>query len=319
MERQFPKVGVIVPVYKVEKYLEKCVNSLLRQTYKNLEILLIDDGSPDTCPQMCDSFAAKNKRVKALHKENGGLGDARNYGVANSECDWIVFVDSDDYVEPEYVEVLVNLRNQFDADMVITRTSREPEDGSAVKTNDKFPAICVDRETALFEVYSGGKVGWAAYGKLYRKDVLLNNPFPAGLYEDCACMYRIITENEKIVIADYENNYHYIERQGSLLKSSLNEHHLHIFDICDEFRDFIEKEYPQLDILPVLVYRRGVTQLLNLQNMPWETYKTVFYKYHKMFRKNLLKVLRDSRVTIKSKVHFIMLCTTPGVYQLQNR
>ena len=130
-------------------------------------------------------------------------------------------------------------------------------------------------------------------------------------------MYRIIDEANRIVIADFENNYHYIERQGSILKSSLNEGHFHIFEICDEVAAFVRESYPQLDILPALVYRRSVTQLLNLQTMPWKTYKEIFYKYRKMFRNNLGRVLKDKRIPKKSKVHFFLLCTTPGIYRLQ--
>ena len=101
-------ITIVVPVYKVEKYLKKCVDSLLCQTYKNIEIILVDDGSPDTCPQLCDEYAQKNSNVVTYHKPNGGLSDARNYGVQKASGDWIVFVDSDDYVESSYVEDLWN-------------------------------------------------------------------------------------------------------------------------------------------------------------------------------------------------------------------
>ena len=93
------KISIIIPVYKVEKYLDKCVESVVNQTYKNLEIILVDDGSPDNCPKMCDEWAEKDKRIKVIHKENGGLSDARNFGIEKATGDYLMFLDSDDYLD----------------------------------------------------------------------------------------------------------------------------------------------------------------------------------------------------------------------------
>ena len=211
-----PKISVIVPVYKVEAYLEKCVRSLLNQTYKNMDIVLVDDGSPDRCPEMCDQYAAQYENVVALHKQNGGLSDARNFGVQHTDSEWIVFVDSDDCVEPEFVETLVSLKNQFDAEMAITRITRENEDGSGKPKRAPFDSYLADKETTLYQVYSGINVGWQACGKLLPRKVLQKHPFPVGYYEDCACMYKIIDEFDRIAIGDFESNYHYIQRGGSI-------------------------------------------------------------------------------------------------------
>ncbi|MBR6027699.1 MAG: glycosyltransferase family 2 protein [Clostridia bacterium] len=314
----FPFISVVVPVYKVEDYLTRCVESLLGQTYDRMEIILVDDGSPDKCPAMCDAFAEKYERVIALHKPNGGLSDARNYGVAHSTRDWIVFVDSDDYVEPTYVEDLVKLRNQFDADMAVTKTVRENEHGGQAKYPD-FAPFAVDGKTAIFELYTGTHVGWAAYGKLYPREVLLRHPFPDGYYEDSACMYLILNEMKKIAIGNYVGNYHYIQREGSILGTSLNPKHYRIFDICDEFKTFIEQNYPDMDILPVLMYKRGVTQLLNLQSMPWKTYCEIFKRYRKLFRQAWPKIMKDSRLSRKAKILYTLICTTPRLFKMQER
>ena len=101
-------ISVVVPIYNVENYIKKCVDSILSQTYKNLEIILVDDGSPDNCPQICDEYAQKDNRIKVIHKENGGLSDARNAGIDISKGKFITFIDSDDYIEKDYVEVLYN-------------------------------------------------------------------------------------------------------------------------------------------------------------------------------------------------------------------
>lgn len=312
-----PKICVIVPVYKVEAYLKKCVDSLLNQTYPNLNIILVDDGSPDSCPMMCDEYAERNKNVTALHKENGGLSSARNYGVMHTDAELIAFVDSDDFVERTYIDDLYELMNRFKADLVITKVVREPENSAVIKRNDKFPSYCTNRESALLDIYGGGKVGWQAYGKLYQRDTLLKYPFPDGYYEDCAVMYKIIHSVDKIAIGDFEGNYHYIDRQGSILRSELKKDHLRIFSICKKVKLFIEENYPQLDIVPILVYKRCLTQLLHLQSMPKSTYAELYYKYQPMFKKNLKKILHDNRVSKKNKIHMVMLCMPVWVYQLQ--
>ena len=110
-------ISVIIPIYKVEAYLDRCVRSILSQSYQNLEIILVDDGSPDQCGKMCDDFAALDSRIRVFHKENGGLSDARNYGVEYANGKYIAFIDSDDYVESHYVEYLHDLIVSNDADI----------------------------------------------------------------------------------------------------------------------------------------------------------------------------------------------------------
>lgn len=111
-------VSVIVPVYKVEKYLHRCIDSIINQTYKNLEIILVDDGSPDNCGKICDEYAEKDNRIKVIHKSNGGLSSARNAGLDVANGDYVYFVDSDDYIDTKLVEDNLNLAIEHDADMV---------------------------------------------------------------------------------------------------------------------------------------------------------------------------------------------------------
>lgn len=310
-------VSVIVPVYKVEKYIDRCVKSLLDQDFDSYEIILVDDGSPDNCPKICDEYGQQNSCIKVLHKTNGGLGDARNYGVKYAEADYIIFVDSDDYVEKSYISDLWKLKEQFDADLVITKVVREPENSSVIKRNDKFPSYCTNPEGALLQVYGGGKVGWQAYGKLYHRETLLKYPFPDGYYEDCAVMYKIIHSVDKIAIGDFEGNYHYIDRQGSILRSELKKEHLRIFTICKKVKFFIEENYPQLDIIPILVYKKGLVQLLHLQSMSNTTYKKLYYKYQPIFRKNIKRVLCNKTISNKNKISMVLLCMPVSFYRIQ--
>ncbi len=313
-------ISVIVPVYKVEKYLDKCVKSLVMQTYENIEIVLVDDGSPDSCPKLCDRFAVEYEKVIALHKPNGGLGDARNYGVKHASGDYIVFVDSDDYVESTYVENLTNLLEKFNADISITRYKREDENGVPFsKKSVSFEDYVTTKEKAIFTTYVGDKVGWGACGKLFKKSVLLKHPFPKGLYEDAAVMYLILDECDIVAVGDYEGNYHYVTREGSILKSKLKKEHMHVFEVCDDFSKFIQKKYSNIGIIDVLFYRRAVTQMLNLQEMPKSVYKKIYCKYRKIFRSNIIKIIKCKDVAIPTKYYTFMLCLTPTIYRLQKR
>ncbi|MBR1540013.1 MAG: glycosyltransferase [Clostridia bacterium] len=112
-------ISIIVPVYKVEKYLDKCINSIVSQTYKNLEVILVDDGSPDSCGKMCDEWTQKDTRIKVIHKENGGLSDARNFGLDCAKGKYIQFVDSDDYIEKDMIEFLYKNLKENNADISI--------------------------------------------------------------------------------------------------------------------------------------------------------------------------------------------------------
>ncbi len=113
-------VSVIVPIYKVEEYLRECVDSIINQTYKNLEIILVDDGSPDNCGEICEEYARNDSRVTVYHKENGGLSDARNYGMARSHGEYITFVDSDDVIKENFVEALMELIHKYNADIAVS-------------------------------------------------------------------------------------------------------------------------------------------------------------------------------------------------------
>ena len=127
------KITIIIPVYKVEKYIHQCIDSVIDQSYKNLEIILVDDGSPDKCPEICDDYAKKDKRIKVIHQENQGLSSARNTGIKASTGDYINFIDSDDWIEREAFQIALDTRNRWDADLVMWPYIREYENRSLKK------------------------------------------------------------------------------------------------------------------------------------------------------------------------------------------
>lgn len=131
-----PLISVIVPIYNVEKYLARCVDSIVNQTYKNLEIILVDDGSPDRCPKMCDDYAEKDSRIKVVHKKNGGLSDARNAGMAVATGEYISFIDSDDYVSDDFFECLLDVMNKENSDIAECSVVKLYEDGHLEQYTD---------------------------------------------------------------------------------------------------------------------------------------------------------------------------------------
>lgn len=308
-------ISVIVPIYKVEQYLSRCVDSLLRQKYENVEIVLVDDGSPDNCPQIADEYAKRYDNITVFHKPNGGLGDARNYGVSKAKGAWIAFVDSDDYVSETYISDMVGLLDSCGADLAITCVKRRTSDQVFYTERITAPAVYTGVDAVKKMYGDGTSFGWQAVGKLFRKELLLKYPFPGGYYEDCAVMYRIVLECDSVVVGGYINNYLYIERSDSILQQPLNEKHFRIFEICDEYYDFCQREKSELILSAVMLYQRAAHQMLACQSMSKAMYRTIFRKNLKMLRKNQFLVYKAQGISRKRKIAFFIQCTTPAVHR----
>ncbi len=213
-----PLISIIVPVYQVEKYLEKCINSIIAQTYKNLEIILVDDGSTDNCPAICDRFQSVDTRIKVIHQANGGLSHARNVGMEMATGDFIGFVDSDDWIEPNMYEVLMSALQDTGADIAVC--------GRQMETSDSKP-VSIDATSCKRKLYSteealrtmikgGGIIRNTVWNKLYKRTVLSNISFPAGkIYEDLLWTPLVIG-NAKLIVCMDSPLYHYLNRTDSL-------------------------------------------------------------------------------------------------------
>lgn len=312
-----PLISIIIPVYNVEKYLERCIESVIAQTYSNIEILLINDGSLDNSLEICHRFEKKDHRIVCFDKKNGGLGDARNYGVTRARSEWIIFVDSDDYVSKHYVMNLWNLKKRYDADFVSCRPHYVDDLGNTVKTMKPFkPFTVLGSEESIFEMYFGKNGFISAWAKLIPKQLLLEFPFPDGYYEDFACLYKILSRCNKVVFADNGEDYFYVQREGSILNSTINEKHLAGFLICDDIADFFSCNYPKLFKYSVLLYQRQVIQVLNKQHLSNEEFNMVYYKYRNLFKREILRVAFLRRIGIKQKIYTFLLCSNPSVYRI---
>ena len=223
-------VSVIVPVYKVEKYLSRCVKSIQQQTYGKLEIILVDDGSPDGCPQICDELATQDPRIKVIHKENGGLSDARNVGIRSSTGEYLAFVDSDDDIAPEMIERLYAAVRSNGTKMALCNVLCVDETGLPTGESDGSPIQneCLSAEQILPRFYrEKGLFDIVAWNKLYHRSLLCETTFPAGKWhEDEFVAAQLIWKAGRVACIDYMG-YHYVtQRVGSIMSVKNDVRHL---------------------------------------------------------------------------------------------
>ena len=237
-------ISIIIPVYNVEKYLKECVDSVRKQTYKNLEIILIDDGSKDNSGKLCDELAKEDNRIKVIHKENGGLSDARNVGIENATGEYIQFIDSDDFVEKDMIEILHNDICQEKADVSMCSLYLY-KDGE--KTTDaSYKREIFNKELVLKEILLDERVRSYAWNKMFKKSLFESIRFPKGkVFEDIYTMSPIFQKANKIVFNDIPL-YYYRQREGSILHNQTNELRLEYIKAAMFVNKDIEKNFPNL-------------------------------------------------------------------------
>lgn len=240
-------VTIVVPIYNVEKYLANCIESILCQTYKNLEILLIDDGSTDNSGVIADSYDKKDARITVYHKINGGLSDARNYGIDRTHGKFITFVDSDDYVSPFFVEVLYSNLIKFDADVsgCVYRRTHNLDTNSRRDLNAKI--MNWNSEVALKKMLrQEDEFTTSACALLYKTSCFKDVRYPKGAYfEDLGTTY-LILHNAKKVVRTSECLYHYYVREGSISNNHFEVKYMDQYKFAEEVNSFIGKNYPNL-------------------------------------------------------------------------
>lgn len=228
-------VSVIIPVYKVEKYLDKCVESVVNQTYKNLEIILVDDGSPDACPAMCDNWAQRDSRIKVIHKQNGGLSSARNAGLDVCTGEYVGFVDSDDWIEPDMYEYLLNICADNGADVARCAFVIETEnsDNAAHLQGDSELSVLRGDEL-IVELVNGDYNEGIMCNKLYKRKLFDSVRFKEGItIEDCLANYYIYRQQVTLV-SSYAVKYHYLQRGDSITGTAFSEKSFDILKVHGE-------------------------------------------------------------------------------------
>lgn len=299
-------ISVIIPIFNVEKYLKRCIDSAINQTYSNIEIILVDDGSPDNCPKICDEYKNTDSRIKVIHKENGGLSDARNAGLDISTGKYVTFIDSDDYIDEDYIKFLYDLVNKYNVKMAIC-SYKAIYDNGTILTQENNEEYKISSHDTLEKMLYHEDFNVATWAKLYKKELFNNVKFPKErIFEDVLTTYKLVDQCENIAIG-LISKYNYMIRSNSILTGKFNIKKLTLVDAYEEMGNYVLNKYPDLKkaIIRSRVYANISTlrQIVNCKpRMKNEEKKLVKY-----IKENRKIVLTNRRVQKRDKIAIILI------------
>ena len=307
-------ISVVIPVYNVEDYLHYAIDSLVNQTHKNFEVLLINDGSTDKSGKLCDKYAQEYDWIRVFHKENGGLSDARNYGVLKATNEWIFFLDPDDYIEPFTFELLTLIRAKYQADLISTKvqTTNEYEKYFAEQFNLESSQR-VTKEEALELMLEDKVATVSACAKLYKKQILEMRPFPIGkIYEDFFVVAEHLRLAEQIVISPVVT-YHYYRRPGSIVQSQFTDKRFDFFEAGEYNRNQIKQFYSGNSVEKALNLKI-VQGSFHISEAAASTDTKALRNIVKKVRSFYWSIIFDSKASVKFKVKYSWFLLTPNLY-----
>lgn len=297
-------ISVIVPIYKVEKFLDECVQSIVNQTYKKLQIILVDDGSPDCCGKLCENWAKIDRRITVIHKENGGLSDARNAGLAVATGDYIAFVDSDDWIEPQMYEIMLSTLKKEKADIVACGIIDTYLDKEVIHSSSY---ISGGSEIFLKNIYQDTVFPVAAWNKLYKRDLWDGFRFPKGkICEDAFTTYLLVDKASKIIQIP-EALYHYRIRENSIMTTKFRLARMDEEEAWRENYLYMKKNYPEIMNIAYDFYLQKVNVLLH--EITPEQYSEFQKEYNYLYNilwSNLKYVLFSSGLSWKYRVRYLI-------------
>ena len=313
------KVSIVIPVYNVEEYLQYSVGSLRQQTYSNIEIILVDDGSTDRSGEICDQYAQEDDRIRVFHVENGGQSRARNIGVQQASSDWIMFLDADDYYNTKAVEYLVALKDQYGVDLVVTSIVEVRDHQTDLIAGDLSleDSKKLDRHAALLHMFYGNSVGTHPGGKLYKKEILLQHPYPEGMiYEDLAIAYEHIAACKEIAVSNL-NLYKYYRRAGSTVNSKYSDRLLDFYKAMEWNRAYVERDYPDDPEMKKALNTRYVFNGFHVVHAMLGSH---MYKEIKKIRRDYSHyfgtIVLDKHITTKNKLKYVLFLCSPRLYDI---
>ncbi len=297
-------ISVIIPVYKVEKFLDQCIKSVVEQLYTNLEIILVDDGSPDKCPIMCDMWAKRDKRIKVIHKSNGGLSDARNAGIQIAKGDYISFIDSDDWIAPNMYQIMIDTIQKENADICACGIIVSYSEGEKPLN---LPSIIGDSEMVLESIYNDTQYPVAAWNKLYQRKCWENLRFPVGkICEDAFTTYLLVAHAKKIVQIR-EPLYYYRIRSNSIMTSAFSHKRMDEEEAWRCNYEYMKIHYPSIAPKAFNFYLQKVNILIHaIDKSEYEIYKVEYEYLRKILRDNLFYILVKSKMKFKYRMKFII-------------
>lgn len=314
-----PLVSIIIPVYNAEKYLPICLESILKQTYGNFELLLIDDGAVDNSAMICDKYAETDSRVTVYHNKNGGAAAARNCGLEHAEGEYICFIDADDCVGKNYLFFLVNLVKQYNVEIAGVKSKAVRKEKMTFEdsgSENDFAVYLMDRDEALKEVLLGrGKLGVAPWGRIFHRRLWSDNRFPTGvLYEDLITLPYIFAKCNRVALADTVQ-YYYRQTPDSLTHRQITEKDNDLFQNALQIYNDMDAAFPQLhDAALARMIKEHICYL----------YRFVYADYYakaikQMKRENKMywrEALTCKYVPINQKLQILILLSNTRLYQI---
>ena len=314
-----PIISIIVPVYNVEKYVKKCLDSILAQTLNNIEIIVVDDGSTDSSGTICDEYVKLDNRIHVYHKTNGGLSSARNYGIEKSTGRYLGFVDSDDYIEPDMYEVLLNNLQKYDADMSLC--------GLYDIYNGKPRKLFLDNRTFEATVEETIKIvleakitSVTAVNKLYKRELFDDVRYPEGkTAEDAFIILDLLMRCKKTVVTTIQK-YYYVHRPGSITTVFFNVKTLDVLDAYNKNYVIIKENYPKLvDVARMRLCWANFYVLDRLVVSSFDEYGHILNKVVSYLRNNFLFIVFDKNFRFSRKIAMVMLMIHVDLYRIASR
>lgn len=291
-----PEISVIIPVYNVEQYLSKCLESVINQTFTDLEIIIVDDGSTDDGLSICREYEAKDERIHVYHKTNGGLSSARNYGLDRATGKYIGFVDSDDYISEDMYESLYNNLISYNADMSLCGLY-DIYNGLPQKVNNNHSIFEATPEEAIKVVMESEITSVTAVNKLYKRELFESVRYPEGkVSEDAFVIVDLLMQCKKTVITS-DQKYYYIHREGSITTLKFRPQHLHVLEAYEKNYTLIEENYPSLILIAKMRLCWAHFNVLD---------KLIFdnSKEYEEIKNNMIRYIKDNYSFIMSSKYF---------------
>lgn len=316
-----PKISVVVPVYNVEAYLEKCIDSILNQTFRDIEVILVNDGSTDRSGYICDEYAKIDKRIKVIHKINEGVSSARNQGISIAKGDYIGFIDSDDIVANNMYETLYSLCITNDADISSCRNIRffNESDISSMYVSIKNSITRIYEKENIIKAYYSGKLNEVAvWNKLYKKELFETIEFPKGrIYEDVSIMYKLYLSSNRLVEIE-DTLYFYRFNPNSITNKGFSSNRFDIVNLYQEQYQIMSKAYPKVCEQIKYDYfhnlRRIFVDIINDKEL--EDKKKYIKRVSILTKKELKYIMNNNMVCINHKIIALLISYTPMLIYL---
>ena len=316
MEKKLPLISVIVPVFNVEKYLRKCFESIKKQSYTNIEIIFVDDGSTDNSSSLCDELCDEDNRVQVIHQTNSGLSNARNVGIRAARGKYITCIDSDDYVSLDLISYLYKLLIKYDCKMSLCTHTIVYNNGSHFRAlGDGSEGVLTAHDCIKSMLYHG-LVDTSAWAKLYDKELFNDISYPKGMrYEDIGTTYKLFIKSGRVACGFYPK-YYYLVRSTSQTNSPFSEKKLDLLQMTDIMAADVIKQFPDLRqaTLRRQIYARFSTlnQMLNVTELK---YIDIRNKIIKKILSHKKQIIMDSQAPTRDKIAMVLLAFNFKLYK----